>query len=196
MVTVRLPVKAIAMSYGATGEGRTPPATVTVSVPAQWSGVIGAYWANKVLLAPRGWTGSGMEGADGSGNVVLHPAGGSPYTGQRVVLWSDGACFGCGAPTAAEYFKAIREHWSAYEVVPGPPPAMVRVAAEVYLAPDLVAYRLPDTKSGLEVNGVAYTGLIEGHDAISFSDLQTYLPAREHGLATVILNWGIAHDLE
>lgn len=56
---------------------------------------------------------------------------------------------------------------------------------------DLLAYRLPDTKPGLEVDGVAFSGLIECRDPIAFRDL----PPGEHRLATIILNWGIAHDL-
>lgn len=146
---------------------------------------------------PVGWTGSGAVGVDGSERITLFPVGGSANSGQRITIVGDGACVGCAAPDAAQYFSAIRQRWSQYAVVPNqPPPPMVRVASEFTISPNLIAYQMPPTPSGLEVNGVVYTGLINQASYAAFVNIRSYLPAGEHSLATVILNWAISHDLQ
>lgn len=101
IVTVGLPVKTVAMRYGVSGEARTPPKTGSVTVPAPWRDPLGTCWLNQVILAPKGWTGRGLEGADGGEAVALQPRGESSDVGQRIVRQSDGACFGYGAIAAA-----------------------------------------------------------------------------------------------
>jgi len=196
-VTVTVPVVSIPMSYGIPGEGKSPPETVRVTMPPQWQGKLWAYWANQVILAPAGWTGSGSEGADGSEEIALFPKGGGANYGERVTLQGDGACVGCGAPDAAQYFQQIQQNWSQYAVLPNSsPPAMVQVQAETSLSPDLIAYELAP-EGDLEVNGLAFTGLLsQGASYLTFENMRTYLPQAEHSMATVILNWEIGHNLQ
>lgn len=189
-----LPVHALPTTFGVEGH-IVVPRTLTVRVPAAWAKAVGAYWSGQVFLGPAGWRGTGQIGADGSEGIVLYPPGGSMSSGPRISITGNGGCVGCGAPNAAAFFDAIRNNWSRYQVIPGPPPPKVQVQSEVYLGPNVIAYQLRNTPGGLEVNGVAYTGLIGGAGGLSFETMQTYLPPRQHDLASVILNFYLKNDL-
>jgi len=186
-VRVTLPVHRIPTTLGV-DYGLSSPRSVTLSIPAAWQGDVAAYWSGTVVLAPAGWTGKGLFGADGSGEVDLYPPGGSDRSGARISLRSDGGCVGCGALSAARYFPYIRRHWSRFEVPPIRPPAQVKVLSEVYLAPDLIAYRMPGAAS-LEADGVAYSSLIRAGSGATFMSMDVFLPPRDHGLATLVLNY-------
>lgn len=193
---VSLPVTPVAMQY-ALGAGPTGPSSVTVTIPNQWVGLVGAYWADQVVLAPAGWTGRGIVGADGSESLALYPPGGSASSGQRITLVSDGACVGCGDWDAAQYFSAISDNWSQYAVIPNQaPPPTVQVLSEFSISADMIGYRMPNTPSGLEINGVVYSGLVDQavNVATTFENVRAYLPAADHSMATLILNWAIQHD--
>ncbi len=193
-IAVTLPVTKLSTSFGV-DYGLTVPNSVTVTIPAAWVGDVAAYWSGTVFLAPAGWTGRGLYGADGSGGITLYPAGGSPSRGERITIFSDGGCVGCGVEPAAQFFPYLRTHWSQVRVIDAPAPRPVRVISEVFLSPNIAAYRLPDTRDGLEVNGVAYSGLIDHASDITFEQMNAYLPASDHGLATVILNYFLAHAM-
>jgi hypothetical protein len=194
MVQVTLPVTKIPAQF-AVENGTEAPRAVTVSIPAAWKGAVGAYWAGVILLGPVGWTGSATFGADGSGFVNLHPPGGGPESGPRVDIQTAGACLGCGDGSAAEYFPYVAQHWSQFQVIEGPPPKPIKVLSEVSLSPTLVAYRLPNASDGLEINGIAYSGLVHHVSVLPFVQMNVELPASDHALATIILNYFIAHDV-
>ena len=187
-IRVTLPVRRLPTTFGVDYVVRVPR-SVKVTIPAAWQGEIGAYWSGTVLLGPAGWTGKGLYGADGSGGVQLYPPGGSAASGARMLVEIDGACMGCGAVPAGAYFAYVRRNWSRFEVVPGPAPTPVKVLSEVYRSPNLIAYRLPDTKDGLEVKGLAYSGLVNDASSIPFESMTVYLPKPDHALATAILDF-------
>ncbi len=199
-VAVTLPVTQIPTTF-AVEQTRTIPESVTVTIPAAWQGAVGAYWSGVVLLGPAGWHGIGMFGADGSGGVTLYPPGvklpsNRPYYGPQITVTTAGGCLGCGDESAAAFFPYVRQHWSQFRIIDGPAPKPAPVLSQVALAPDVVAYRLPNTKSGLEVNGVAYSGLAGApHYGPPFEQMNATLPAGDHALATVVLNYFLHHDL-
>lgn len=194
MVTLTLPVRKLPTVFGVDNHP-VVPRMLTVRIPAQWAKDLGAYWSGQVFLGPAGWTGNGLIGADGSEAIALHPQGGSASTGPRIVITGSGGCFGCGAQAAASFFQAVRDHWSRYQTIPGPPPPKAQVKSEVYLTPNVLAYQLPNTADGLEVNGVAYSGLIGQFTGLTFESMQTVLPSAQHGLASIILNYFLKHNL-
>ncbi len=197
-VTVTLPVEKVPTRFGV-DYGRTAPSSVTVSIPAAWQGAVAAYWSGTVFLGPAGWTGLGMYGADGSGGVTLYPPGAnpakSPYHGPLVSITTAGGCMGCGDASAAAFFAYVRQNWSQFRVIDGPAPKPEQVLSQVALSPNVVAYRLPNT-GALEVNGVAYSGLVDHPSGLPFEQMNVTLPARDHGLATTLLNYFLADDLQ
>lgn len=70
---------------------------------------IAAYGAaHSLWLAPRGYTGSGNAGADGSISVILYPQGGSGENPPYVRYQAIPACVGCILSQAAIYFDNAR----------------------------------------------------------------------------------------
>jgi len=193
LVTVTLPVTVVPTSYGV-GSGSPPPATVTLTLPAADQGRLGAYFVGVVVLAPAGWAGSAAVGADGSIRAALYPPGGSASAGPRELVQEDSACQACGADDGAAYFPAVHKNWTAYGWPFSPPPLLAFQRTD-YLSPDTLAYSLPNTPSGLAVNGVAYSGVLADNPGLTFADLRVYLPPSETALATVILNDFVQRDL-
>lgn len=196
-ISVTLSVRRIPTTF-AVENVRPVPASVTVSLPASWRGAIGAYWSGSVFLGPAGWTGKGVYGADGSGGVTLYPPGANPsrssYHGPYVAITTAGACMGCGDASAAGFFAYVRQNWSQFRIIDGPAPKPVPVLSQVALSQNIVAYRLPD-KGGLEVNGVAYSGLVHHASGLPFEQMNVALPAKDTALATAVLNYFLANDL-
>jgi hypothetical protein len=193
VVPVTLPVTVVPTTYGA-GSGAPPPAAVTLMLPAADQGRLGAYFVGVVVLAPAGWSGSAAVGADGSIRAMLYPPGGSANAGPREVLQEDGACQGCGDSDSAKYFPAVHSDWASYGWPFAPPPLLAFQGTDD-LSSDTLAYSLPDTPSGLAVNGVAYSGVLADNPGLTFADLRVYLPPSETALATVILNDFVQRDL-
>ncbi len=197
-ISLTLPVRKLPTNF-AVEASRPMPSSVTVSVPASWRGAVGAYWSGVVFLGPVGWTGKGVYGADGSGGVTLYPPGAdpsqSPYHGPYVAITTAGGCMGCGDASAAGFFAYVRKNWSQFRVIDGPAPKPMPVLSQVALSPNIVAYRLPDTAGGLEVNGVAYSGLVHHASGLPFEQMNVALPAKDHALATAVLNYFLANDL-
>ncbi len=196
-VTVALPVTKVPVEFAVT-ETKAIPRTLSVTIPAAWQGAVGAYWAGFLFIGPVGWSGKGVFGADGSGGVTLYPPGANPgtapYHGPEITISTAGGCLGCGNESAAQFFPYVRQHWQSYQVIAGPAPKPAQVLSQVALSQDVVAYRLPDTPTGFAVNGVAYSQLPSG-GGFPFEQMDTVLPAKDHGLATVVLNYFLAHDL-
>lgn len=190
--TVTLAVTPLPTTFGVDNR-HTPPRRITVTIPARWQGKIGAYWSSGIILAPTGWTGQGIVGADGSWGVDMYPPGGSPNSGEHITLFSTSP--GAGTVAAAQFFRTIRDNWNQYTFVSGSsPPTPVKVLSETHLSANLIAYQLPSTAGGLERNGVAYSELVNHPHSVSpFIGMRTVLPRAEHGMATVSLNYFISH---
>ncbi len=197
-VTVTLPVEKVPTRF-AVDYGRTAPSSVTVSIPAAWQGAVAAYWSGTVFLGPAGWTGLGVYGADGSGGVTLYPPGvnpaKSPYHGPLVSITTAGGCMGCGDSSAAAFFAYVRQNWAQFRVIDVPAPKPEHVLSQVALSPNVVAYRLPATGE-FEVNGVAYSGLVDHRSGLPFEQMNVTLPQKDHALATTVLNYFLANDLQ
>lgn len=196
-VTVSLPVTKIPVESPVT-QTKAILRTLSVTIPAAWQGAVGAYWADFLFIGPVGWNGKGVFGADGSGGVTLYPPGANPdtapYHGPEITISTAGGCLGCGNVSAAQFFPYVRRHWREFLVIPGPAPMPAQVLSQVALSQDVVAYRLPDTPTGFEVNGVAFSQLPSG-GGLPFEQMDTVLSAKDHGLATVTLNYFLSHDL-
>lgn len=186
-VPVTLKVHRLPTTFGAAVNEQVPQ-SVRVTVPAAWRGGVWAYWSGMVLLGPAGWRGQGAWAADGSGSVAMWPPGGGPRRGPRVVLFTNGACVGCGASNAAEYFPYVRRHWADFAVVPGPAPRAAKLRSETFLAPGLALFQSPDASGGLAVDGVAASALAAGKRGISFATMRTYLPPSASALSALILS--------
>lgn len=195
--SVRLNVRVLPTRYGISGrEEPSYPSTIEVRLPERWASEVEAYGvAGLVLLGPKNWTGAGSVGANGSRGARLQPPGGpSPSAGAWIWYADTGGCAGCAVIEAAQYFDSVRDRWDgSYGTLPERPPGV----QSHLLSPRLLAYRIPD--AGFEVNGVAYTPLTDSDISTAeppwFVQLETALPAEQHGLATVILNDFIARHL-
>ncbi|MDA8345134.1 MAG: hypothetical protein M0Z66_06585 [Thermaerobacter sp.] len=108
---------------------------------------------------------------------------------QLAVAWA------AGGASAARYFADVRRHWSQFRVIDQPPLPPEHVVSEVQLSANVIAYRLPNTAGGLEVNGVAYSGLVNNASGLPFEQMNAYLPKGDHSLATLILNYFLQNDL-
>lgn len=160
--------------------------TINIHVPAEQVQLLAAYGvAERVFLAPVGWTGSGATGVDGSAGATLRPHPGSPVARGLIEFQDAGACWGCAVIDAAKYFSRVHDHW---EDLYGPPPQLRPLVRRVYLTPNLIAYQAVDTQDGLEVNGVVYSP-IPANTLPRFTRLEVALPRSYHGLATTILNF-------
>ncbi len=195
--TVTLPVTKLSEEFAFT-EAKASPPTLSVTIPIAWKGSVGAYWAGFLFIGPVGWEGEGIFGTDGSGGVTLYPPGANPtngpYHGPEITISTAGGCLGCGNEAAAEFFPYVRRHWKIFQVIAGPAPKPAQVLSQVTLSQDVVAYRLPDTPTGCEVTGVVYSQLPSG-GGLPFEQMETVLPAKDRGLATVVLDYFLAHDL-
>jgi hypothetical protein len=185
---VTLPVIQLQTTFGVEGENTSePPKSVVVNIPYGYSNKLAAYFAaDLVIVAPVNWTGQGLMAANGSKGLDLHPISkeekgkisvhiGSPGTGS--CLWS-----------AAPYFPWVQEHW--HELygdveVPASPTGINRT----FISNTLIKYTLPNSKDGLEVNGVAYSDFeIVKDDFGAFENIEVTLPLTQHHLAIAILD--------
>ena len=163
------------------------PKSVTVVVPRQWAGEVAAYGvAGCVLLAPKGWSGSGTLYEDGGGEARLHATSMATISGSLTYQFVS-ACYGCAMMDASLYFPSLLK--ACEQAYPpgtgcGPPLAMKRD----FLKPGLVAYSISPT-----VNGVAETDLPKGFPGgATFAMVQVSLPQADVPLETVLLNYFIS----
>lgn len=191
--TVVLTVSTLPTTFGVPGDTYAYPASIRVTVPQSVSGELAAYGvAGTVVVGPASWTGRGQVGADGSAGFTLAPPGVSPGSGAEMIYQFDGACVGCTWGDASAYFPAVAAALPSAGVGPAssPPPGLQTEP----LAAGLIGFSLPDSISGYQLNGVAYTNLPGSTADPIFEELELSLPASEHTLATVILNALVANE--
>lgn len=191
--TVALPVTTIPVTYA--GSRMSGPSTATLTLPVGLVQSVGVYWVGYLLvLAPVKWTGTATVGTDGSLAATLHPVGRRGPAGPKIQITEDSACYGCGLTDSARYFSVVQSHWAQYGY-PDRPPPLVPFTATDYLNPALIAYSLPRTSQGLEVNGVAYSGILAHTAGLTFARAQETLPPGEKAMATLSLNYFVGHDI-
>ena len=164
------------------------PATVTRSVPTDQTSILAAYGvAERIFIAPRGWTGHGRIAIDAGAAATLHPRPGSPVP-RGSIYYRLEYCARCALSAGAEYFESLRRHWDANAW--GPMPPARPLVRKVSLSPRLIAYQASDTRDGLEVNGLVYSGLVGREVAAGylFKILEVALPRSRHSLATTMLD--------
>jgi len=194
-------VRVLNTAFGIDGTHLNYPSTVSVSVPQAWAGQVAAYGvAGVVILAPIGWTESdALVGADGSSRVTLHSTSSSAIQG-KISFMQTSASVGDTWDESAQYFSWVREQWSEYDQT-DPTPALRTGLKEIFKGQQLVTYSVSggsEPGSGLEVNGVAHTNIVPGSSQLTeypgFDQLEVMLPSKDHGLATVILRYYLAHE--
>ncbi|MBI3980239.1 MAG: serine/threonine protein kinase [Chloroflexi bacterium] len=188
---VTLPVTALRTSSALLGDARyTYPQATNVEIPEAFSGALAAYGGGgRVVIAPRGWTGEASQGATGNTFIRLHPVGstGASAPGMRVTWLHSGPAVSEAAPYFEQAARILRQQFGGE---PSPPPQGIVRAP---ISPQLLAYGLPNTSDGLEVNGVAY---FKGESIEStFVSMQVTLPPREHELATILLDTFVATNV-
>ena len=192
VVNITLPVTVLHTDYGAGPANQTYPyeSSINVSVPQEFSTQLGAYGvADMVIIGPKGWTGSGSVGADGTSGTKLYPIGGSSNS-ANISISTGGACVGCVYDKAAPYFPEARQLDAGMGIssnlVSTPPPGII----SNFINPQLVEYSLPNTTDGMEVNGVAnfVKGTQEMPNQPYSINFQITLPLQQHNLTQELLN--------
>lgn len=174
------------------------PATVTVRLPSAWADKVTAYGVDgAVLLAPSGWTGSGIMCTDGGKVATLHASGDSAVAGQ---LNFEHRGNGPAVDSAAPYFPGARDYWAQFfGPNSGPPPTARPGLVERVVGNKLAEYHLTSgslVDDGLQVNGVARTTVVRGSSAIpEFDRLEAALPPSDHALASAILNYYLSPSM-
>jgi hypothetical protein len=163
-----------------------------VFVPRQWSDQLCVYLAAGMeLLAPKGWTGRGSIGADGGRNAQLHLPNPTSPEGPSLAVTDCSATFYCGATDSAPLFGSVRARWKTYDLgmpMPTPLPGLSVHKNAAAMGPDSMFYSLPNTRSGLIVNGVAYAGILDCKRTM-FLQMQTALAPHDSGLAQIMLEF-------
>lgn len=186
-VTVKLRVRVIPTSYGAgPGEHGKYPKRISLKIPAKLKNQISAYGAaHQTLLAPKGWTGTAAQGADGSTDVRLYPHSGYSQDGSYVIYRDDGGCAGCAALDAAPYFpdaKSSAQEFGSYK-------EKIPAGLEIHrLSPHLVTFGLPGAP-GITVRGVVF---YSGNSDYDYARVQLALPRPEAALMRFLLRHYVA----
>lgn len=187
-VSASLPLVVCPTTFGIPAPAPVPlPASKTVTVLASVAGELGVYSNDQgtmMVLGPRGWVCAAMIAADGSGGVVVHPAGESvpaqwaddwnlaPTSGDVAVVGVEqGACFACTTGQACPLFPAADSAWlKAY----GRPCPATKPASEAVdqIAPGVVAFEDPPAVTG---DGIPSGG------AYGANGVMTYHPGNPNG---------------
>ena len=187
--SVTLPVTVLPTVNGVSGQP-TPayPTTVTVNNASAFGDQIAAYGADyQEWIGPKGWTGGGIVGTDGSMSVNL--ANGSSYISYTTIP----SCTDCILGDAAPYFSnAMTQYNTEAHAEPLVIPQGLTVTS---LSSTLVTYTLPDS-GGLLTYGVAY--YIPGDTSINtspyFAGAEFVLPQSETALANFLAQNFIAQQ--
>jgi hypothetical protein len=161
------------------------PQVIEVAVPSSLKDSVSAYGVGeKILIAPKNWTGKGSIGADGTKNIILHPPAAenerkSPY----VLVEEVPACVGCAYGEAAYYFEEAKKIYEKEFPAPLNIPEGLEVSP---LSPNLARYSLPDTPERIKVKGVAY--FKEDNNQPYFTKMEIGLSKEEEDLAEFLLN--------
>lgn len=169
------------------------PKSLSVVLPRQWVGQVAAYGvAGCVILAPVGWTGSGLVAADGNSGAHLHATASATIRGS-LAFSTIPACYGCAMGEASLYFPSVVKACQQAYPPPYPPPGTIcgppLAMKRDFLSPGLLAYSLSPT-----VNGVAETNLVQSATAQVnlFAMEQVSLPQPDVPLETVLLNYFVS----
>jgi len=201
-ITISLPVTVLQTGYGIGPRNQgSYPKSVNASIPQNVKDQLTAYGvADKIIIGPASWTGSGSVGADGGSGGILYPVGGSDKSGPSINFSISPACVGCADDAGAAYFEQARQLDQQAEQglgvsnfqVPQPPVGIVSKS----ITPNLVQYSLPNTSDGMEVNGIAFFAVYDMNGKITtdvhgqpyFTGMRVKLPSSQHSLALQILN--------
>ena len=177
LLAAKLRVHVIPTSYGAgAGDHRKYPKTISLQVPASLIDSVSAYGAaDRIWLAPKGWTGRAAQGADGSTAVEFRPHFGRLRGGPYVIYRDDGGCAGCAVVDAARYFPEVRDEardlYGHHEKTP--------VGLRTHrVSSRLVTFNLPGT-TGTVSHGVAF---YSGDSAYYFAQMTMVLPRPKFAL--------------
>jgi len=159
------------------------PQFIEVAIPPSLKDSVSAYGVGeKILIAPKNWTGNGFIAADGNTYITLHPVNterkGLPYV--RVVEIP--GCVGCAYSEAAYYFEEAKKTYEKEFSTPLNIPEGLEVSP---VSPNLARYSLPDTPEGIKVKGVAY--FKEENNQPYFTKMEIGL-SKEEDLAEFLLN--------
>lgn len=155
---ITLTVQILPTSHGINGTGlfaEKYPKVIEVKDAAPFADRIAAYGAAyHVWIAPKGWTGSAVVGADASTLVTLYPANGSAKSGPRLRYVDSGGCAGCALGEASPYFPSAKQAWK--ESFEGETPdARPRGIKLIRVSPTLAMYALPEAND-LLCRGAVY----------------------------------------
>jgi hypothetical protein len=178
-VTVNLPVVSCPTSLGAAHPAVSLPATRPVTVPQTLAGGLAVYADNQGIMAlvgPKGWRCAASYGADGSGGVVVYPAGervptawaaGWPLTRTSTEAAIAGqetsACYSCTLAQACRLFPSAATAWrSAFGTA-----CPARPAAETLLAYDggIVSF---DDPPGVRGDGLPSGGRYPARSVLTY----------------------------
>jgi Domain of unknown function (DUF4850) len=164
------------------------PVSYTVNYADTFADKIAAFGAAyQVWVGPKGWTGRGDVGADGSLVVTLYTPGDTLHAGPVISYSEIDACQGCIASAAAPYFpealKWYNRDFNEDNTNPVKVPAGLKINK---VSPTLVTYTVR-AKKGLQTKGVVYFVSPVGNDAY-FSSAEFTLPEGSTALADFLMN--------
>jgi hypothetical protein len=170
------------------------PKSIKIKTPEVFVDQINAYGASyHVWIAPKNWTGTGMEGADGNKRVDLYPANGSIKNGPHIEYYQAPACRFCMLDVAASFFtNAMNEYNQEYNQDGKYPVTMPQGLKIVRLSQTLVTYSLPD-KEGLMVRGVVYYNEDDEENG-PLAEAEFILPYKDADLLDFLLKYFINRE--
>jgi hypothetical protein len=185
-VTVNLPVVSCPTSLGVVHAPVSLPASRPVTVPQALAGGLAVYADDQGIMAlvgPKGWKCTASYGADGSGGVVVYPAGErvprawaagwalSPASTEAAIAGQEtSACYSCTLAQACRLFPSAATAWrSAFGTA-----CPARPAAETLLAYDggVVSF---DDPPGVRGDGLPSGGRYSARSVL------TYYPGASDG---------------
>jgi len=177
----------------------TIPENIKINLPEVYSSQLSAYaiaaynTIEPIIIGPKDWTGKGTIGANGNTVVELHPINTSVNKEGPYISYDEiPACWACFHWQAGKYFPLVQKEAKGNPMLETSPIPNLKT---IFLSPQIVAYSLPNTPDGLEVNGVAHMGILNNKPAQPFKKIEVALPKEQHELATVILNTFIERNI-
>jgi len=194
-----LNVTVLPTDYGLSGKGMYAdkyPDNITVNTIIVTADKLGAYGlAGGVWLAPKGWTGQGLLGADGSSQIDLYQQGGSKSYGARISYSEIPACVGCMVDAAAPYFSSATLEYNKGNFGEVAPLIIPSGLVATSISPTLITYTLPN-ENGLSVRGVVYYNPNNNY-ANPFLEAKFFLPSSESDvLDFLVKNFIIQENLK
>ena len=155
---------------------------ISVYLPSSLVNSVGAYGvADKIIFGPKGWTGEGHVGADGTSSISLYPQ--NKTTTENVTITDGSACMGCVLGGAAPFFSSAKskyeENFGQYE---GKKLTNLKITP---ISQSLVKYTYV-ADNGLSTTGVAY--YLDSSDQPEFRNIEVTLSSDKSELSTFILN--------